>query len=91
MINQFDSEQIYCRKLGQVLQFGYCRIENKGLPCLKCMDCWFERIDVRKFMETNYSEEERKTAFSTPKDRLSTIFDIITNAASNSCNKNADK
>ena len=73
------------------MKFDYCRVENRGLPCPRIMDCWFERIDINGFITSNYTEEERNAVFSKPADRLSTIFDIIKNVSPDNNADNPDR
>lgn len=79
----YDTEEIYCRKLGHTLKFSYCRNEHSGLPCSRVYDCWFERIKIQEFIASSYTEEEQNAISSPQKDRLTTIFDIIMQSSSN--------
>ena len=39
------------------MTFGYCRQESRGKPCRLILDCWWERFDVRSFLQANLPEE----------------------------------
>ncbi|MBN1696235.1 MAG: hypothetical protein JW881_01865 [Spirochaetales bacterium] len=80
MNEQYDSERIYCRKLGHHLGFIYCRTEHDGLPCSRVLDCWFSRIPVRDFILANYSESERERIFAPPRQKTETLLDLIKKA-----------
>jgi hypothetical protein len=80
MIEDYDSEKIYCRKLGHYLSLKYCRGEKEGLPCVRIIDCWFERIPIENFIHTNYTEEECSRIFAPPKHKTETILDLIKKA-----------
>jgi hypothetical protein len=80
MIEDFDSEEIYCRKLGHRLSFKYCRIERNGLPCARILDCWFERFPIEDFINTHYTEEEQARIFAPPKQKTETLIDLIKKA-----------
>jgi hypothetical protein len=79
-MNQYDKERIYCRRLGHWLTFNYCRQENSGLPCRKIVDCWFEKIQIREFLEENYEEKEISYISETPKQKLTSIIELIEQA-----------
>jgi hypothetical protein len=74
MIEDFDSEKIYCRKLGHHVSFKYCRGENEGLPCARILDCWFERLPIEDFIRTNYTEEECARIFAPQKYKTESDF-----------------
>jgi len=80
MLEQYDSEEIYCRKLGHHLDFKYCRTEKEGLPCSKILDCWFEKFPVEKFIKENYSEAEISAITASPRPKVATLFDLIEQA-----------
>ena len=80
MIDQFDKNNAYCRMLGHVLPFHYCRTMNEGLPCGRILDCWFMRMPIREFIEGNYSEEERQRIFQPPKPKMVSLAEIVAKA-----------
>ncbi len=69
--------------LGHEVDFSYCRIAKDGLPCFKVLDCWFERFPVEKFINDNYTDEEKKIIFTRPENKVSTLFDLIEKAKKN--------
>ncbi len=73
----YDDRQVYCRMLGHVLGFRYCRTMREGLPCGRILDCWFELMDIRKFVADNYSEEERARIFTPAPSRLETLYRVV--------------
>jgi hypothetical protein len=76
----FDEKLLYCGSLGHNIPFKYCRSMNSELPCRKIKDCWFERIDIEKFIEENYSVSEQERIFAEPPDKISTILGLIKKA-----------
>ena len=80
MSNQYDKEEGYCKILGHFLSFDYCRTSNKGIPCSKVLDCWFQQFPVRDFISENYSEEEQKKIFEPPKSKILTLTEILEQA-----------
>lgn len=80
MIEQYDSEHGYCRKLGHHLHFKYCRSESSGKPCTKILDCWFEKFDVAAFMNEYYSDWEIEQISGSVPDKTETLFDLIQKA-----------
>jgi hypothetical protein len=80
MKEQFDNENIYCRKLGHYLQFGYCRQEKNNLPCSKIFDCWYQRISVQEFLTENYNYEEVSYLAAPPEPKISSLLSLIERA-----------
>ena len=78
--NKFDAQRGYCRRLGHDVDFSYCRIAAQGVPCFKIFDCWYERFDIKAFMEATYSSEEIKAMRAPPQDKISTLYDLIAKA-----------
>lgn len=76
----FDDLGCYCRILGHHLSFSYCRSCQDGAPCFKILDCWFDRFDVRKFIEENYTAEEIERFLQPPKPKVQTLMTLIQQA-----------
>ena len=80
MIDQFDSNKIYCRKLGHFIEFSYCRACNNQLPCNLIADCWFEQIPVEQYLKENFTKKELEHVFHPPKSKMYCILDLIEKA-----------
>ncbi len=81
MSDKYDKEEGYCRMLGHFLTFDYCRTMNKGLPCSRVLDCWFQHFPVQKFINEHYSAEEQKKIFAAPaKTKISSLSEILEQA-----------
>ena len=80
MIDKYDSSRVYCRKLGHHLDFSYCRIVKDGLPCSKILDCWFASLPIEEFINQHYSAEQRSQIFAPPKDKITSILDLVKKA-----------
>ena len=83
--DKFDMQRGYCRRLGHDVNFSYCRIAGQGrdgqdVPCFKIFDCWYERFDIQAFMKSHYSPEEIKALLIPPRDKVSTLFELIEKA-----------
>jgi hypothetical protein len=58
MLSDHDQDVLpRCPRLGHELTFGYCRRETGGKPCRLILDCWWERFDVRSFLQAHLPEE----------------------------------
>ena len=58
MLDEHDQDVLpRCPRLGHELIFGYCRRETGGRPCRLILDCWWERFDVRTFLQANLPAE----------------------------------
>ncbi len=81
-IEQHDGEELWrCPMLGGPVHFGYCRKVNDGLPCVKLLECWLQRLPLVEFLKTHYSPDEIQTAFASKrKGRLARIMEAVDNA-----------
>ncbi len=82
MLTEHDQDILpRCRRLGQEVAFGYCRQETGGKPCRLILDCWWERFDVRSFLEAHLSEEAmaevERAAASPPPSKVLSLVDLI--------------
>ena len=58
MLNEHDQDVLpRCPRLGHELTFGYCRQETRGKPCRLILHCWWERFDVRSFLQAHLPED----------------------------------
>ena len=80
MIEQYDNEQGYCRKLGHHLEFKYCRSEHHGKPCPLIFDCWFERLPIGEFMRDHYKPEDVSYITQGKPQKVNTLLDLIRQA-----------
>ncbi len=78
--NKFDIQRGYCRRLGHEVDFSYCRIADQGVPCFKIFDCWYERFDIQAFMTSHYSSEEITNLLAPPRDKVSSLYELIAKA-----------
>ena len=80
MVERFDGEEIYCRRLGHFLTFNYCRREREGKPCSRIIDCWGERIPIHDFLSANFSAKEIEEISSPSPGRMTSLLEIIEKA-----------
>jgi len=72
---------IRCPRLGHQIYFSYCRIENKGLPCFKTLDCWFPHFLVEEYLRKELEPEEWEKAFTKPKTtKMASLLELIEQA-----------
>jgi hypothetical protein len=76
----YDDKTAYCRILGHYVPFQYCRTVNDEIPCRKIKDCWFEKLDIDRYIMGNFTESERERMFSSPPEKISAIVDLIKKA-----------
>ena len=76
----YDAREGYCRKLGHHLKFAYCRTMKDGAPCEKILDCWFEKFDVRGFLETHYTEDEIAEIRKPQMPKTASLLELIEQA-----------
>ena len=79
-IEEHDSRKRRCPMLGHELHFSYCRKPGSEIPCRKIFDCWWQAFDIKAFMEANYSRETLDQLLSPPKDRATSLLELIQQA-----------
>lgn len=72
--------------LGHAVNFSYCRKTAEGVPCRKIMDCWFETLPIKDYMEEHFTEEELKTIFKPPESKMTSLLELIEQAKKRSRN-----
>lgn len=83
-----DDYKIRCPRLGHQITFSYCRIENRGLPCFKTLDCWFPHFGVEDHLQNELSPEEWNKVFKAPpKQKIISIIELIEQAKKRKTNK----
>jgi len=76
-----DNYRIRCPRLGHQIAFSYCRIENRGLPCSKTLDCWYAHFLVEDFLREVLTTEEWERAFERPaRPKMDTLVELIQQA-----------
>ena len=80
MIEEHDEKMIRCPRIGGDVNFKFCRSENSMLPCRWVVGCWKGRIDIHKFLEEHFSEEEQSRIFLPPKPKLESLMEMIEKA-----------
>ncbi len=95
MLTQHDLDILpRCRRLGQEVTFGYCRQETRGKPCRLILDCWWERFDVRAFLQSHLSvaamAEVERAATSPPPPKVLSLVDMIQQAKERLAQAKAD-
>ena len=85
MLNEHDQDVLpRCPRLGHELTFGYCRQESRGKPCRLILDCWWERFDVRAFLQAHLPQEEmaqvERVRSAPPPSKVLSLVEIIQQA-----------
>ena len=85
MLNEHDQDVLpRCPRLGHELTFGYCRQEAGRKPCRLILNCWWERFDVRSFLQANLAEEAmaqvERAGVAPPPSKLLSLLEIIQQA-----------
>jgi len=76
-----EDYKIRCPRLGHQITFSYCRTENRGLPCFKTLDCWFQHFEVENYLQDELSSEEWDKIFKTPpKPKMLSLVELIEQA-----------
>lgn len=80
MIEQYDDKIIRCPRVGGEINFKYCRSENNMLPCRWIVSCWQKQLDINKFLEDHYSNEEINRMFAPPMPKMESLVALIEQA-----------
>jgi hypothetical protein len=78
----FDHLERRCPRLGHMVSFSYCRkCEEKGFPCFKVLDCWWEYFDIVGYMRYHLSPEQFQSLNQRkPKPKITSILQLIREA-----------
>ena len=79
-IEQYDERRIYCRMLGHELPFSYCRSTADGRFCPRIFDCWHGKIDVGRFIQTHFSDDEIREIIHPSAPKMHTLLNLIRNS-----------
>jgi len=67
-----------CPRLGGEVPFSYCEREAGDLPCRQVVRCWEAGFPVEEYLcETLTPESWERFCGQTPKDRMTTLLDIV--------------
>ena len=67
-----------CPRLGGEVPFSYCEREAGDIPCRQVVHCWQAGFPVEEYLrETVMPEAWERFNRQTPKDRMTTILDIV--------------
>jgi hypothetical protein len=85
MVNEHDQDVLpRCRRLGHEVAFGYCRQESGGKPCRLILDCWWERFDVRGFLQAHLTPEVmaqvERAGTAPPPPKVLSLLDLVQQA-----------
>ena len=69
--------------LGHHLTFAYCRKTASKQPCRKIFDCWFEKLDIKQFIEENFTKEQIQALLAPPKTKMVSLVELIQQAKNN--------
>lgn len=76
-----DHYVIQCPRLGHLIYFSYCRFENRGLPCFKILDCWYDSFLVEEFLRKELSIEDCEKVFNNPpRSNITGLVELIEQA-----------
>ena len=83
MDTSHDKRQLRCPRLGGRITFKYCRTVDNA-PCWKILDCWWEQMDIRRFVEENYSQDVLEALEgASPKPKILSLLELIEQARRN--------
>ena len=80
-IDAFDELRIpRCPRLGDVVQFHYCRSENHGAPCPKIVHCWGHVFNVQRYLRVHFTPEQLAPLTEPPKPKVQSLIELIERA-----------
>jgi hypothetical protein len=76
-----DEQTIRCPRLGHQISFSFCRIENKGLPCFKTLDCWYVHFPVEAHLRAQLTPNNGRKHLIGPRNpRWLSLLELIEQA-----------
>ena len=76
-----EDHKIRCPRLGHQISFSYCRLENRGMPCFKILDCWYEEFLIEDYLRRELKPEDWVKAFrKSGKTKLLSLVEPIEQA-----------
>ena len=80
-MNLYRERIIRCPRLGGEVPFSYCEREAGELPCRQVVRCWNAGFPVEEYLrETLTPEVWDRFRSEVPKDRMTTLLDIVESA-----------
>ncbi|HOW64474.1 MAG TPA: hypothetical protein P5186_17425 [Candidatus Paceibacterota bacterium] len=76
MVSIDPNQERHCPRLGHSVTLAYCVREGLDLPCRLIDSCWQDRIPVREYLLTLYSESQLEKLHG-PTSKLASIVDLI--------------
>jgi hypothetical protein len=77
----YEEKQIRCPRLGGPVNFEFCRVEGRELPCGRALACWSHYFDVEAYFRQQLSPEDFEKCFAQPQPtKLCTLIELIEKA-----------
>ena len=84
MLDEHDTREIRCPRLGHEVTFRYCRTQEEDTLCPRILDCWWETFDVHAFLENNLPPEQfrlqQKILEHHPPPKVASLVELIDRA-----------
>jgi len=88
-MRKYDHLEIRCPRLGGEVTFSYCRKEGGGLPCQRIITCWSPFFPIEQYLrETMTADTWDAFVRQIPKDKVTTIIELIEEAKKRAKQKN---
>jgi hypothetical protein len=77
----YEEKQIRCPKLGGPVNFEFCRVEGRELPCGRAVACWSHYFDVEAYFRERLKPADFEKCFVQPQPtKLCTLIELIEKA-----------
>lgn len=77
-MKSYGERIIRCPRLGGEIPFSYCEREAGELPCRQVVRCWNAAFPIEEYLrETLTPEVWDRFRSETPKDRMTTLLEIV--------------
>lgn len=78
MLEDYESKEIRCPRLGGEVRFSYCRHESGNMPCTRTIQCWEAYFPVRQLLMADMAPQDwERFSEQQPKDKMTTLLDLI--------------
>lgn len=50
------------------------------MPCRNLLDCWYEQLDIGRFVESHYTKQQIQAFLSPPAPKIASLISLVEEA-----------
>jgi hypothetical protein len=88
-MDRYKNIELRCPRLGGEVNFSYCEREGGNIPCIRIISCWNPYFPVEMYLKKKMTKDawERFSCYI-PKDKVTTLIELIETAKKRAGEKN---